>query len=145
MRRRILGWSEQLLAPGRQWTVGQPCLWTNKFPKMDGGGASGATQAQPHCPSWLRLSPAEPPETEAVGRKTTGHSSQGKDKAVNPQRTWQNRTEQGQGLGWSGLMLKPSPNRGSIPISKHPSHSTCAPRWGAQSLGGLRPGEQKRT
>lgn len=49
--------------------MGQPRLWTNKFPKIDGGGAGGATQARPHCPSSLCLGPAGPPETGAVGRK----------------------------------------------------------------------------
>lgn len=40
--------------------------------------------------------------------------------------------------------MKHSPNQGPIPISTHPPHSTCAPRWEAQSLGSLWPGEQKR-
>ena len=50
----VLGWSELLLAPGRRWTVGQPCLWTNKFPKIDGGGAGGGPP---------RPSPIAPPDS----------------------------------------------------------------------------------
>lgn len=85
------------MAPGRQWTVGWPCLWTNKFPKIDGGGAGGATQAQPHSSFWLRLGPAEPPETGAVGRKPQATRYKAKIKLSAPHEP--GGTERGHGLG----------------------------------------------
>lgn len=107
-------------------------LWTNKFPKIDGGGTRGATQARPHCPSWLRLGPAGPPETGAVGRKPWATRHEAKIKPSAPHEP--GRTELGaQARAWvewpqAGAL----PHTGTHPRFKHPSPT---PKWTPQSLG----------
>lgn len=83
--REDLGCPEQLWVPGRQWTEGQPSLWTNKFPKMDGGGAGRVTS--PEAPA---APPPPPAPCWASGNRScwqeTTHPSRGQISCQPPAR-----------------------------------------------------------
>lgn len=113
--REDLGCPEQLWVPGRQWTEGQPSLWTNKFPKMDGGGAGRVTS--PEAP----VAPPPPPEPcWASGNRScwqeTTHPSHGQINCQPP----------AQWAAWLQAGAPPMP--GTHPTTKHPPPSA----WGRQ-------------